>query len=137
MILILYIVIYMYRKYPQNFQPTPTLPTTQCTPTIFKKTHTHTHSFFYPHKFTHTHTHKLACCMCGTHTHKFIYTHNRHTSVRNKILFQKVYHMLLEFIPHACMHCMCMIIIACHHLSGPGCTIHDFFCTQNLYSARI
>ena len=32
---------------------------------------------------------------------------------------------------------MCMINIACHHLSGPGWTIHELFCTQNLYSARI
>ena len=63
----------MYTKYPQIFQPTPTLPPTH-THNLQKKTHTHTHSFFYPHKFTHTHTHKLACCVGPTPTNSFIPT---------------------------------------------------------------
>ena len=76
MILILYIVINMYRKYPLNFQPTPTLPTTH-THNLQKNPHPHP-QFFLPTQI-YPHPHPQISLLCGTHTHKFIYTHNRHT----------------------------------------------------------
>ena len=67
----------MYRKYPQNFQPTPTLPTTH-THNLQKNPHPHP-QFFLPTQI-YPHPHPQISLLFRTHTHKFIYTHNRHTT---------------------------------------------------------